>query len=390
MSTPMPTSRNYNEIPDDAFRQELRDWIAANYPEDKRWPPHRLLYSEISGWFQALSRKGWLAPGWPVEHGGMGLDPAKYVIYVEEMERYGCARLPDHAIQMVGPLLIKFGTDRQKAHFLPRILSGDDIWCQGYSEPNAGSDLAALSTEAVEDGDAYVINGQKIWTTLAHSANWMFMLARTDKAAPRRQQGISFLLVPLETEGVTVRPIVNLKGDADFCEVFFDNVRTSKANLVGAQNEGWAMAKALLGFERIFVGTPRLPGYALHRLQLLCERLGAFDDIAILDRFTEHRLDVRDLSLAFRGYIEHLQHGGEVGPDVSFLKIWATETYQRITETMIEVAGERGGFRDDLVVDGDEVDVMSEFMRARTATIYGGSNEVQRGVIAKNVLRLPS
>lgn len=381
---------DYNAMPDDAFRRELRAWIEANYPEEKRSPPRRLVYAEIEDWFQALSKKGWLAPGWPVEHGGMGLGPSKYVIYVEEMERHGCARLPDHAIQMVGPLLINYGDAAQKAKYLPRILAGEDIWCQGYSEPNAGSDLASLRTEAVRDGDDYVVNGQKIWTTLAHSANWIFMLVRTDKAAVRPQRGISFLLAPLTAKGVTVRPITNLKGDQDFCEVFFDNVRVPVANLVGKENEGWAMAKALLGYERIFLGTPRLPGYSLNRLRLLCEELGAFEDTAVLDQFTQHRLDVRDLTSAFEGYIEHIRNGGEVGPDVSFLKIWATEVNQRITDTMIEVAGDLGGFREDIAVGNAEVDVMSEFLRARTSTIYGGSNEIQRGVIAKNVLGLPT
>jgi alkylation response protein AidB-like acyl-CoA dehydrogenase len=218
----------------------------------------------------------------------------------------------------------------------------------------------------------------------------MFMLVRTNKSAARPQQGISFVLASLEAEGVTVRPITNLKGDQDFCEVFFENVRVPAENLVGVENEGWTMAKALLGFERIFVGTPRLPGYALNRLQLLCEQLDAFSDSAVLDQFTQHRLDVRDLTSAFEGYIEHIRNGGAVGPDVSFLKIWATEVYQQITDTMIDIAGERGGFREDLRAGDTEIDVTSEFMRSRTATIYGGSNEIQRGIIAKNVLRLPS
>lgn len=167
-------------------------------------------------------------------------------------------------------------------------------------------------------------------------------------------------------------------------------MRVPVANLVGKENEGWAMAKALLGYERIFLGTPRLPGYSLNRLRLLCEELGAFEDTAVLDQFTQHRLDVRDLTSAFEGYIEHIRNGGEVGPDVSFLKIWATEVNQRITDTMIEVAGDLGGFREDIAVGNAEVDVMSEFLRARTSTIYGGSNEIQRGVIAKNVLGLPT
>ena len=385
----MAEDRDLNRLSDAEFRREIRAWIEANYPPEKRYPAHRLVYDEIKDWFDILSRKGWIAPNWPRDYGGMGLSPAKLIIWVEEYERHGCARLPDHGIQMVGPLLIKYGTEEQRRFFLPKILTGEHIWCQGYSEPNAGSDLASLRTDAAPDGDDYVVNGQKIWTTLAHTANWIFCLVRTDRQARKPQEGISFLLIDVSTPGVTVRPIRNIKGDVEFCEVFFDDVRVPKANLVGEPNEGWTMAKALLGFERIFLGNPRLPEYALNRLRLLGEALGRLDDPAFMDRYTQLRLDVMDLTSAFERYAAVLRAGGELGPDVSMLKLWATETYQRITDYMVEVAGDHGALRGDVVIGNVAVDVMNQFLESRPATIYGGSNEIQRNIIAKQVLGLP-
>ncbi len=201
---------------DEAFRLALRRWIEANYPPDLRNPPKRLHWRENRVWYLRLAARGWLAPGWPREHGGMGLSAARQLIMIEELERHGCARTNDHGIVLVGPLLIRYGTPEQKAFFLPRILSGEHIWCQGYSEPNAGSDLAALRTEAVADGEDWVVNGQKTWTTLANDANWIFLLVRTDKAA-KKQEGISFLLVPMASPGITVRPITNIDLHDEFC-----------------------------------------------------------------------------------------------------------------------------------------------------------------------------
>src|SRR6202020_25626 len=228
-------------------------------------------------WYMALSAKGWLAPGWPRELGGMGLSAPKQLAMMEEFERHGVARVNDHGIVMLGPLLIRYGTDAQKAFFLPKILSGEHIWCQGYSEPNAGSDLASLRTEAVLDGDHWVVNGQKIWTSLAMDANWIFLLVRTDKQA-KKQEGITFLLVPMDSPGITVRPITNLDMEDEFCETFFDNVRVPKENLVGQINKGCTMGKNLLGFERIGSGAPRQSSYALSRLRLLAERMGGWGE----------------------------------------------------------------------------------------------------------------
>ena len=376
-----------NDLADDAFRAEVRGFVAANYPPELRNPPHRLHWAEAKPWYMTLSAKGWLAPAWPREHGGMGLSAAKQLIMMEEYERHGVARTPDHGLVLLGPLLIQYGTAAQKQRFLPRILAGEDVWCQGYSEPNAGSDLAGLRTEAVLDGDEWVVNGQKTWTTLASDANWIFLLVRTDKAA-KKQDGISFLLVPLDQPGVTVRPIVNLEMHDEFCEVFFDDVRVPKGNLVGEVNRGWSMAKALLGFERIFLGSARQSAYALSRLRQLAERMGVFDDAAFADRYTQLRLDLADHKALFEVYAEKLRAGETLGPDVSLLKIHQSELFQRITDTMLEIAGENAGLLDP-IGGNRELHPSGMFIQARPTTIYGGSSEIQRGIIAKNVLGLP-
>lgn len=383
----MPT-QDPNALSDNAFRAALRARLEANYPPELRNPPHRLHLAEVRPWYDVLSRQGWLAPGWPREWGGMGLSAGKQLIYIEEFERHGCARLPDHGIIMVGPLLIRYGTDEQKRTFLPKILSGEHIWCQGYSEPNAGSDLASLATSAIRDGDQWVINGQKTWTTLAQDANWIFLLARTDRQA-KKQEGISFLLVPMDAPGVTVRPIVNLELHDEFCETFFDNVRVPADSLVGDVNQGWTMAKALLGFERIFLGSPRQSTNALARLRQLAERMGAWDEPAFQDRYTRLRLDLADHKDLYETFAAKLRRGEALGADVSMLKVHQSELFQRITETMLEIAGEHAGLLEPM--EGNRaLHPGGLFIQARPTSIYGGTNEIQRNIIAKNVLDLPA
>ena len=389
MATPITRdTRDMNSLPDDTFRAELRSWIQANYPEDMRFIDRRPTVTEILPWFHALIAKGWLAPHWPREHGGMGLDIGKYLIYYEEMGRHGCGRIPDHAVHLLGPLLIRYGSPAQKDYFLPRILSGEHIWCQGYSEPGAGSDLASLRTAAVRDGDHFVVNGQKIWTSLAPDADWIFLLVRTDRDA-RPQNGISFLLADLKTPGITVRPIVNLKGEAEFAEVFFADARVPVENLVGELNQGWGMAKSLLGDERIVLGSPRHSAYALRRLNTLAECIDAKSDPAFLDRFAQLQLDLHGLTVSFQSYADALRNGGSLGADASFLKVWATELFQRITDEMLELSGEQGAMSRELDFDGVRIDVMNQYLEARPPTIFGGSNEIQRNILAKVVLNLP-
>ncbi|OGA47502.1 MAG: acyl-CoA dehydrogenase [Betaproteobacteria bacterium RIFCSPLOWO2_12_FULL_62_13] len=380
---------DFNSLSDEAFRNEARAFFVKHYPQHLRYILRRARWREMREWYLTLSRHGWIAPNWPREHGGMGLDAGKLMILFEEQERYGVARTPDHGIVQVGPILMKYGSSAQQQYFLPRILSGEHLWAQGYSEPNAGSDLASLATSAVPDGTDFIVNGQKLWTTLAHDATHIYLLARTDKQA-KKQEGISFLLVDAKTPGITIRPIRNIAGHEEFCEVFFENVRVPQANLVGGLNRGWTVAKALLSFERVNIGSPRRPQYALTRLAQLARAKGLFDDPGFVDKFTTLRLDMADLASLYARYVEIVKRGDELGQDVSMLKIWAMETWQRITDLLLETAQEYGGMPGDLDIDGLGVDVLTAFYYARPGTIYGGSSEIQRNILAKYVLKLPT
>ena len=379
---------DWNALSDDEFRAEVRGFFEAEYPEELRHLPHRPKFAEIQHWHIKLNAKGWVAPAWPTEFGGMGLEAAKLLIYYEEQQRYGVNRGRDMGIQMVGPLIIKFGTHEQKDHWLPRILTCENIWCQGYSEPGAGSDLANLRTSAAIDGDDFVINGQKTWTTMAHDATHIFMLVRTNQNTERKQQGISFILAQMDQPGVEVRTITTLAGETEFCEVFFDDARTPRANLVGEIDKGWSMAKALLSFERIFIGNPGLAQNALAQLETFAKGRGAFDDAVFRDRFAEVALDVEDHAALYSRFADQLKRGETLGADVSMLKIWVTETYQRITELMIDVAGPDGSTLGPLQIGNIGVDVLASFYKARPSTIYGGSNEIQRNILSKAVLGL--
>ncbi len=374
---------------DETFRQIVRTWIERNYPADKRFIVRRMSMDEIGDWVRLLGRKGWLAPSWPREHGGMGLPIRKQIIFMEEMARHGCARFPDQALNLVGPLLMSFGTPAQKARHLPRIARGEEIWCQGYSEPGAGSDLASLSCKAVLDGDHFVVTGEKTWTTLAYSADWIFTLVRTDNSG-RKQQGISILLIDLRSPGVTVSPIKNFTGETEFAQVFFQDVRVPAENLVGPLHGGWSLAKSVLGHERVMVGAPIIPMMALRQLEQLMEDRGAFADAGALDRYAKLRLDLHDLTTMFEVFVRRIEQGAEIGADVSMLKIRATELYAAISEEIMLLAG--SGARDTSPIRLEQMIVspLEIFAAARVPTIYGGANEVQRNLIAKSVLGLPS
>ncbi|MEX6508468.1 acyl-CoA dehydrogenase family protein [Jiella sp. M17.18] len=378
---------DFEAMSDDDFRGRVRRFVADAYPDIPRFVQRRLHWDEVKPWYMALSRAGWICPTWPREWGGMALGPGKHLVLIEEFERHGCARVHDIGPVMLGPLLMKYGTEAQKAFYLPRILSGEDIWAQGYSEPDAGSDLADVRTEAVRDGEEWVIDGQKTWTTLGMDANRIFILARTDKTV-KKQAGISFLLVPMDAAGITVRPIRNLEGHAEFCEVFFDAVRVPADSLVGEENQGWAIAKALLGHERVFIGAPRLSGNALARLRHLAEARGVFGDPALRDRYTRLKMDVDDLADLFETYVDKLRGGEAIGPDVAMLKIFQSELYQRISEEMMELAGESAALREP--EGGDpKLHAAGTWLAARPTTIFGGSTEVMRNMMARYVLDLP-
>jgi alkylation response protein AidB-like acyl-CoA dehydrogenase len=379
----------WNALGDEEFRTVVRLMVEEHYPQQLRFAARRLTWSEQSEWVLHLAAARWIAPGWPVERGGMGLSSAKQIVYVEEFERWGVARYVDHGVTQVGPVIMKYGTEEQRDAWLPPIISVEHRWVQGYSEPGAGSDLASLRTRAVREGGDYLVNGQKIWTTMAHDATHIYLLARTDPEV-KKQAGISFLLTGLDAPGISVRPIRDIAGHAELCEVFFDDVRVPVENRVAAENEGWTVAKSLLGHERINVGSPKLPEYGLSVLMRVARSSGAIDDPVFRDRIAAVQLDVLHLADVYAGYTAKVSRGEQLGPEVSMLKIWATETFCRIADLIIDAAAEAGGLTGLEVELGDDVhDVLGPFYKARPSTIYGGSNEIQRNIIATAVLGLP-
>ena len=371
------------------FRRKVRALFAAHYPQARRHMPYRQSWAESRDWYLTLARLGWIAPAWPREHGGMGLPADKLIAYIEETEAWGVARSPDQGLVMVGPILMRFGTEAQRARFMPPILAGEHVWTQGYSEPNAGSDLAAVRTEAVIDGEDFIVNGQKTWTTWGSDGTHMFMLVRTDKSV-KKQAGISFLLVDLKTPGVTVRPIRNIAGEREFCEVFFDDVRVPRANLVGELNQGWTVAKALLGLERLFTGSPKHSQHTLVQVQKLARQRGLLDDPVFVARFTELQLDTADLGAAYAGFAEIAKRGEPIPASISMLKIWSTETWERLALLLVELAGEYGGLRDHSCNEEIDMQVVAPLFNCLGAKIFAGSNEIQRNILAKQVLELPS
>lgn len=374
---------DYNAMTDDAFRLEARQFLETHYPKDKRHIIGRARWADIQEWFHTLARHGWLAPAWPREHGGMGLSPSKLLAWIEEQERFGAARVPDHGINMVGPTLLQVGTGEQVAYYLPRILSGEHLWAQGYSEPGAGSDLASLRTQGIVDGDDLVINGQKTWSTMAQESTHLYMLVRTQKDAVK-QKGISFVLVPLDLPGIRVRPIQDIVGESNFCDVFFDDVRVPLANVVGKLHEGWQVAKTQLGFERLMHGSPKMPENLLARLGEAAQRTGLDQDPVFRSRYTQLHWDVEDLRALYARFAEIVRSGKPLPPEVSLLKIWSSETYVRIADLGVEAMGAAGALHPQEDPDGSKA--MVHFYRARASTIYAGSAEIQRNILAKQLL----
>ncbi|MCW0206710.1 MAG: acyl-CoA dehydrogenase family protein [Achromobacter sp.] len=368
--------------------EEIRAWVDENLPREYRYPARRMSWRETHAWHQKLNAKGWVAPAWPREFGGMGLTPYEEVQLHDVYETFGINTFQNMGLTMLGPLLQRYGTPEQQRKYLPRILSGETYWCQGYSEPEAGSDLASLRTSAVLEGDEFVVNGQKIWTSLAHEADMMFLLARTDPAA-KKQQGISFLLVDMKTPGIAVNPIVNLTGAKDFCSVFLDNVRVPRENLVGELNQGWTMAKSVLGSERIMIGHPRFAKSALHMLRQVGASRGLAEEPVFLHIYRGLAAEVADLEALYVRYLDALRNGRQLGAEVSLLKIRSSETWQRIVDALRETAGEQGALNArEAVGDGLGLHSAVQFLHARPATIYGGSNEIQRNILAAHLLKL--
>ncbi|WP_036166457.1 acyl-CoA dehydrogenase family protein [Massilia sp. 9096] len=393
-----------NTTDDDlAFRDQVRAFLAAELPADLRRKvlDHlRLSKDDYVRWHRILARQGWVAPGWPVEFGGPGWTPLQRHIFEEECARAGTPPILPFGVNMVAPVIMAFGSPEQKAHFLPRILSCDDWWCQGYSEPGAGSDLASLKTTAVRDGDHYVVNGQKTWTTLAQHADMIFCLVRTDPGV-RKQEGISFLLIDMHTPGITVRPIVMLDEDHEVNEVFFDNVRVPLSNLVGQENRGWTYAKYLLGHERTgiaAVGRSKRELAALKRLALREQKNGRalLEDPLFAVKVAE--LDIELMALEMTVLRVLADAGKAPGPEASVLKVRGTEIQQRLSELMVEAAGPMAlpfdedylaGAREHSLVDDDfAAPLLGHYFNYRKTSIYGGSNEIQRNIISQMILGL--
>ena len=383
---------DFNLLSDDEFRARFRVWLEQHYPShwkqnDVR-PFVRLRGEELRSCMRLLNAHGYRAPGWPREFGGMGLDVRKLLIYQQEWDRIGGARTVEAGETHLGPTLFQYGTPEQRAYHLPRILNCDDLWVQGYSEPGSGSDLASLRTRAVRDGDSFVVNGQKIWTTQAGDSTHIFTLVRTGDYA-KKQQGITFLLIDLHAPGIRVRPIVNLAGEDELCEVFFDDVRVDAGNVVGAVDDGWRVAKSLLGHERLWLGTYTVALRALNISTRLVAAAGLSDDLGVVDRLARLHSDLRDYRVLYEQVCGAVAEGSEPGPEVLFLKVYVTELQQRIVEFNVEVAGEHGASLDAVNIGGLSLDVHWPFMAMRPPTIYAGCNEVIRDMISKQVLGLP-
>ena len=376
-----------NSLTDDEFRTRFRNWIAANYPSQLRCPLERLAGEEARGWLRAQHRDGWRAPGLPPEHGGMGLSLRKQRIYQEELERFGIARPIDHGLRLLSPVLIRYGSEAQRAFWLPRLLSCDDVWCQGYSEPGAGSDLASLRTSAELRGDDLVVNGQKIWTSGATDANMIFVLVRTSTEA-RKQQGITFLLADLRSPGIRIRPIRNLAGDERLCEVFFDHVVVPRSNVIGELGQGWSIAKALLGVERFSHGSPELVNYASAVLRRTGTALGLDDSESYRDLCDRFACDVADATALYEQVCEAALEGIDASGDSSMLKLFVAELLQRIAEAATELAGQQGGVLGRAAGLDDDLEWL--YMITRPVTIYGGTAQLQRNLIATHLLGLPA
>ena len=372
-----------------AFRTEVRTWFEANLPASLRGRTNRPPPHELMPWYHALSRKGWIVPHWPRQYGGMGATLNQQIIMTEELARVGAPHLPAQGLNHIGPILIEFGTEAQKAKHLPPIIDGSVIWAQGYSEPGAGSDLASLATRATLAGDHFVVNGQKIWTTWGHHSQWMFALVRTDPQAQPRHAGISFILLDLKSPGIRIRPIRTIAGDDEFAEVFFDDVVVPAENLVGKLNDGWRIANALLGHERLGNANPQFALIALERIKTMARATGVMADPAFRDRLAAASINVTALVALFSHAVELTNRERSPGPESSIIKIFGTELLQSLNDLLVEAAGSDASIEHPLMTELGEVDVSTPFLQVRRATIYGGSSEIQRNIVARRVLNLP-
>ncbi|HAD62949.1 acyl-CoA dehydrogenase family protein [Alloalcanivorax venustensis] len=389
-----------------AFRDEVRTFLNEKLPKDisSKVKEHKRLGKEDTiRWQKILNEQGWLALHWPKEYGGTGWSPIQKHIFEEECAEAGAPTVLPFGVNMVAPVIIKFGTQEQKDYYLPRILRSDDWWCQGYSEPGAGSDLAGLKTRAVRDGDHYIVNGQKTWTTLGQHANMIFCLVRTDPDA-KKQEGISFLLIDMEkSEGITVRPLITLDGEHEVNEVFFDDVKVPVENLVGEENKGWTCAKYLLTFERTGIAGVGSSKAALAHLKQVAREQQVngkplIEEPHFRSRLADVEMELMSLEMTNLRTVAAAEAGGVPGAESSFLKIMGTELRQEITDLFRRAAGPHalpflpeqlaGDFDGETVGPEFAGSVASRYFNFRKLSIFGGSNEIQKNIISKMILGL--
>jgi len=385
----------------ETFRHEIQDWLAANCPESIRGSglsfsggdKEPIENKDFQTWFDHCLERGYTVPSWPKEYGGAGLSPAEVKVLYEEMRALRAPQpLVGMGYSMIGPTLLEMGDDEQKARHLVKIARGETRWCQGYSEPGAGSDLASLQTKAVSDGDHYVINGSKIWTSGADKADWIFCLVRTDQKASKHE-GISFVLFPMDAPGVTIKPIELIAGNSPFCETFFDDVKVPKHERVGAENRGWAIAKRLLQHERFSIGgasTPskanKLSSVAMHYVG---ESGGKLEDLQLRDDILRNEMNSRAFKLTTQRSTQENAKGESITFATSMFKYYSTELIVEEDELRLKAMGTQSlGWEGDTFTK-KELAVTRSWLFDKAYTIAGGSSEVQLNIIAKRVLALP-
>ena len=399
----------------DSFRRDVRSWLDANAPAAVRgvltsiegqgnWGGRRPTFDppEMKTWLEHAVSRGFSAPTWPVEYGGGGLSNEQAKVFAEELN---AAKLPPplmgFGLEMIGPTLLQFGNEEQKRLHLTQIARGEIRWCQGYSEPDSGSDLASLQTRAVRDGDHFIVNGRKVWTSYGDMADWIFALVRTDPAA-KKQEGITFLLIDMESPGVSVRPIRLISGKSPFCETIFDDVRVPVKNAVGQIHAGWTVAKALLGYERAMIadafgaserGAKKKKGESSRLVQLARQYgfggEGPLSDGVVRDEIAQLEMDERAFHLTVQRSRDAAKAGHRPGPESSLFKVYATEINMDRHELMVRIAGAQGLGWEGPGYDDDEIALTRQWLRSRGNSIEGGTSEVQLNIIAKRVLGLP-
>ena len=381
---------------DNQFRQEVKDYLENKYPKhvkEKQNNGEQLTKQDMIDYHKSLYEQGWAGYNWPVEYGGTGWSPTQIYIFQEELGYANTPTILPFGLNMVGPVIYTFGNEEQKKRFLPDILEFNTWWCQGYSEPGSGSDLASLKTKAVRDGDHYIVNGSKTWTTLAQNADWIFCLVRTE-TTQKKQEGISFLLIDMKTEGIEVKPIITIDGDHEVNSVFFTDVKVPAENLIGEEGKGWTYAKFLLAHERF--GIAGVPNQK-YSLKLLKERIKDFADDDLKKKIADYEIELSALEFTELRTLAALANGGHPGAESSIIKIKGTELQQRLTEMYVEAAGQYilpyegpEGFNSNNTPASNVSDfssqAVSRYLNFRKTSIYGGSNEIQKNIIAKAIL----